>query len=58
MVRENSDATEAGFSYTTSQRHIQFGFYTRSVLEGSNTDAKFWVGGYLNIPFGGRKSTL
>jgi len=50
-VRENSDAIEAGFSYTTSRRRWQFGFYSRTVLDGANSDGKFWFGGYLNIPF-------
>ena len=27
-VREISDAIEAGFSYTTSRRHIRYGFHT------------------------------
>jgi hypothetical protein len=50
-VRENSDSVEAGFNYTTSKRHWQYGFYTRTVLDGANSDGKFWFGGYLNIPF-------
>ncbi|EEF63195.1 hypothetical protein [Pedosphaera parvula] len=54
MLRENSDSSEAGFSYTTSKRQIQYGFYTRSVWGGSNTDGKFWFGGYVNVPFGGK----
>ena len=49
-VRENSDAIEAGFNYTTSKRKWQYGFYTRSVLDGANSDGKFWFGGYINIP--------
>ncbi len=53
-VRENSDSTEAGFSYTTIKRQIQYGFYTRTVWSGANTDGKFWLGGYVNIPFGGK----
>jgi hypothetical protein len=50
-VREISDAIEAGFSYTTSKRHIRYGFHTRAVVDGSNTDDKFWVGGSIDIPF-------
>lgn len=50
-VRENSDAIEAGFSYTTSKRHIRYGFHTRTVVDGSNTDSKFWVGGSVDVPF-------
>ncbi len=49
-VRENRDAIEAGFSYTTSKRHWQYGFYSCTVLDGANTDGKFWFGGYINIP--------
>ena len=49
-IRENSDAIEAGFSYTTSKRRWQFGFYSRTVVDGSNSDGKFWFGGYVNIP--------
>lgn len=50
-VRENNDAIEAGFSYTTSKRHIRYGFYTRTVVDGSNTDSKFWIGGSIDVPF-------
>ncbi len=50
-VRENSDSVEAGFSYTTSKRHWQYGFYSRTVVDGGNSDGKFWFGGYVNIPF-------
>jgi hypothetical protein len=50
-VRENNDSIEAGFNYTTSKRHWQYGFYTRTVLDGANSDGKFWFGGYLNVPF-------
>jgi hypothetical protein len=52
-LRENSDSTEAGFSYTT-KRHIQYGFYTHTVWSGANTDGKFWLGAYVNVPFGGK----
>ena len=50
-VRENSDSIEAGFNYTTSKRHWQFGFYSRTVVDGGNSDGKFWFGGYVNVPF-------
>ena len=50
-VRENSDAIEAGFSYTTSKRHIRYGFHTRTVVDGSNSDSKFWVGASIDVPF-------
>ena len=53
-VREISDAIEAGFSYTTSRRHIRYGFHTRKTFDGSNTDSAFWVGGYVDFPIGGR----
>ena len=50
-VRESSDSVEAGFNYTTSKRKWQFGLYTRTVVDGGNSDGKFWFGGYVNIPF-------
>jgi len=49
-VREINDSVEAGFSYTTSKHRFQYGFYSRTVLEGSNTDGKFWVGAYMRVP--------
>lgn len=55
-VRENNDAIEAGFSYTTPKRRIRYGFYTRTVFDGSNTDKKFWLGGNVTIPFSLLKS--
>jgi hypothetical protein len=54
-VREISDAIESGFSYTTSKRHFRYGFHSRAALGGNNTDSKFWVGGSIDIPFGGNK---
>ncbi len=54
--RENSDAIEAGFSYTTLKRHVRLGFHTRAVVAGNNTDDKFWVGGSIDIPFGGSEA--
>ncbi len=53
--RENYDAIEFGFSYTTKTRHWRYGFHLTSVLDGNNTDAKLWVGGSIDIPIG-RKS--
>ncbi len=50
-AREVSDAIEAGFSYNTSKRHIRYGFESRTIVDGSNTDQKFWVGGSIDIPF-------
>ena len=52
-VREISDSIEAGFSYVTKKRHIRLGFHSRTVFDGNNTDKKFWVGGSIDIPFGG-----
>ncbi len=51
-VREISDSIEAGFSYTTIHRRIRYGFHSRTVFDGSNTDRKFWVGGSVDIPLG------
>jgi hypothetical protein len=54
-VREINDAIEAGFSYTTPKHHIRYGFHSRTVVDGNNSDGKFWVGGSIEIPFGGKK---
>jgi hypothetical protein len=54
-TREINDAIEAGFSYTTSKRHFRYGFHSRTVFAGNNTDRKFWVGGSVDIPFGGKR---
>jgi len=54
-TREISDAIEAGFSYTTAKRRIRYGFHSRTIFDGNNTDRKFWVGGSFDIPFGGKK---
>jgi hypothetical protein len=56
-VREISESIEAGFSYTSKKRHYRWGFHSRTVFDGNNTDKKFWVGGSLDIPFGGHKSS-
>jgi len=53
-VREINDAIEAGFSYTTSKRHFRYGFNTRTVFDGNNTDRKFWIGASIDIPIGGK----
>jgi hypothetical protein len=55
-VRESNDAIEAGFSYTTVKSHIRWGFHTRTVFDGNNSDRKFWIGGSVDIPFGGKSS--
>jgi len=54
-VREISETFVAGFSYTTLKRHIRYGFESRKTFDGRNTDSKLWLGGYLDIPFGGKK---
>jgi hypothetical protein len=53
-VREINDSIEAGFSYVT-KKHVRWGFQSRTVFDGNNTDRKFWVGASLDIPFGGKK---
>jgi hypothetical protein len=53
-VRENNDAFQAGFSYTTAKRHIRYGFHSLTVFDGNNSDRKFWVGGSIDIPLGGK----
>jgi hypothetical protein len=53
-VREISDSIQAGFSYTTSKRHWKYGFHSRIVVAGNNTDMKPWFGGSLDIPIGGK----
>ena len=53
-VRENNDAVQAGFSYTTAKRQIRYGFHSLIVFDGNNSDRKFWVGGSIDIPFGGK----
>ena len=51
-VREINDAIEAGFSYTTSKHHLRLGFHTRTIVDGSNTDRKFWIGASVDLPLG------
>jgi hypothetical protein len=51
-VRENQDSFEAGFDYRTPWHGIRVGFQSRTVFDGSNTDKKFWLGGFFEIPFG------
>jgi hypothetical protein len=53
--REISDAIEAGFSYTTIKRHIRYGFHSRTIVDGNNSDGKFWLGGSVDIPFGAKR---
>ena len=50
-VRENQDSIEAGFHYTFAKPQMTLGFYTRTVFDGANTDKKFWLGGYVEMPF-------
>ena len=54
-TREISDALEAGVSSTTRGR-IRYGFHSRTVFDGNNTDRKFWVGASIDIPFGGKRT--
>ena len=51
--RENYDALEFGFSYTTLVHRLRYGFHLISVLDGNNSDAKLALGASLDIPFGG-----
>ena len=53
--RENYDALQFGFSYTTSKRHWRYGFELTSVVDGNNSDAKLWLGGSIDIPIGGQQ---
>jgi hypothetical protein len=54
-IRENNDSIQAGFSYTTAKRQIRYGFHSRAVFDGNNSDRKFWVGASIDIPFGGKR---
>jgi hypothetical protein len=47
--RENQDSIEAGFSYTT-RWNLKAGFYSRTVFDGANSDKKFWLGGFVEMP--------
>ncbi len=51
-VRENQDSIEAGFDYRTGWRGLRVGFQSRTVFDGANTDKKFWLGGFVEMPFG------
>lgn len=50
-VRENRDSIEAGFDYRTPWRGLRVGFQSHTVFDGSNTDKKFWIGGFIEMPF-------
>ena len=50
-VRENQDSIEAGFDYRTPWHALRVGFQSRTVFDGSNTDKKFWIGGFVEMPF-------
>lgn len=50
-LRENQDSFEAGFSYAFRKINARAGFYTRTVFDGSNTDKKFWLGCFVEMPF-------
>ncbi len=49
--RENQDSIEAGFSYLAKRWDVKMGFYSRTVFDGANTDKKFWLGGFIEMPF-------
>jgi hypothetical protein len=51
-VRENQDSIEAGFDYRTGWHSLRVGFQSRTVFDGANTDKKFWLGGFIEMPFG------
>jgi hypothetical protein len=51
-VRENQDSIEAGFNYRTPWHGLKLGFQSRTVFDGANTDKKFWLGGFVEMPFG------
>ena len=53
--RENNDAIQFGFSYTTSKRHWRYGFHLTSVVDGNNSDAKLWLGASIDVPIGGQQ---
>jgi len=55
MIREIRNSVQAGFSYTTRKHHIRWGFHCNTVFSGNNTDRKFWVGGSVDIPIGGKR---
>lgn len=55
-VREIQDSIEAGFDYRTPWHDLRVGFQSRTVFDGANTDKKFWLGGFVEMPFGLVKS--
>jgi hypothetical protein len=55
--REIRDSIEAGVSYTTSKRHFRYGLQCNLVLDGNNTDEKFWFGLSVDFPFGGKSAS-
>jgi hypothetical protein len=30
---------------------LRLGFQSRTVFDGANTDKKFWLGGFIEMPF-------
>lgn len=50
-VRENQDSIEAGFDYRSPWHGLKVGFQSRTVFDGANTDKKFWLGGFVEMPF-------
>lgn len=53
-VREISEEVTLGFSYVTRKRHVRLGFESRKTFDGRNTDSALWLGGYFQVPFGGK----
>jgi hypothetical protein len=51
-IRENQDSIEAGFDYRTPWHSLRVGFQSRTVFDGANTDKKFWLGAFVEMPFG------
>jgi hypothetical protein len=54
--REIRDVVQAGFSYITKKQGIKYGFNTSIVVDGNNSDAKFWLGATVEFRFGGKKN--
>ena len=50
-VRENRDSFEAGFHYRFPWHDLKVGFQSHTVFDGANTDKKFWLGGFIEMPF-------
>lgn len=55
-VKEISEAFEAGFNYRTAKRKINYAFNIRKTFAGRNTADSFWLGAFVDFPFGGKKA--